>query len=120
MFSATFSSLYIWDVPDYLHPHKTYVGSIKHTEITSDAVEASLSEIDISTSIGPDEIHPCLLNAFRKKKLDYLLMFIFRTIYNTCSLPVLWKKKKSLVVPISKKVSRHDLLNYRPVSLTSV
>lgn len=117
IFGAAFSSVYVREAPDCPEPHQIYDGNMGHIDITLDTVEAALSELDVSTSMGPDEIHPCLLK-FCRTELAYPLMLIFQATYNTCFLPTLWKK--SLIVPIYKKGSRHDPLNYRPVSLTSV
>lgn len=67
--------------------------------------------------MGPDELHPY----FSNECIDYLsypLMLMFQKSYTTGTCPTLWKR--SDVKSIFKKVSRSDLLRYRPVYLTSV
>ena len=67
--------------------------------------------------MGPDDIHPFFLKSC-SSSLAYPLLLIFRTSYTSGSLPQIWKE--SLVVPIYKKGSRYDPLNYRLISLTSI
>ena len=102
---------------DHPEPHQTFEGSIGCIDITIDSVMAVLSDLDVSSSMDPDELHPCLLKSC-KTELAYPLWLIFRASLDTCTLPSIWKR--SFIVPIFKKGTRHDLLNYRSVSLTSV
>ena len=60
--------------------------------------------------------HPFFLKSY-SSSLAYPLLLNFRTSYTSGSLPQIWKE--SLVVPIYKKGSHSDPLNYRPISLTS-
>ena len=83
----------------------------------SDDVYKLLSSLDTSSSMGPDGIHPYLLNKCAIN-LTYPLFLIFRKSLSTASLPLAWKR--SLIIPIFKKGTRQDPLNYRPISLTSV
>lgn len=117
IFAAAFSSVYVQGIPDHPEPHQTFDGSIGCIDITLDSVMAVLSELDVSSSMGPDELHPHLLKSC-KVELAYPLWLIFRTSLDTTTLPSIWKR--SFIVPIFKKGTRHDPLNYRPVSLTSV
>ena len=116
-FAAAFASVYTRQVPDHPEPHQTFHGNIGDLTISTEDVESVLSNLDVTSSMGPDGIHPHLLKSCRSE-LSYPLFCIFQKSYSTSSLPSIWKK--SLVVPIFKKGSRHDPLNYRPVSLTSV
>ena len=43
---------------------------------------------------------------------------MFEQIKQSCSYPMDWKR--AVVIPVHKKKSRTDVLNYRPVSLLSV
>ena len=76
-----------------------------------------LSAIDGGSAMGPDGIHPLLLKNCASQ-LAYPLTIIFNRSLREGTLPSDWKT--SLVVPIFKKGSRYDPLNYRPISLTSV
>ena len=116
-FAAAFSSVYVQETPEQPDPHQMCNGRIGDVDITLDHVLNVLSDLDVSTSMGPDELHPCLLKSCRSE-LSYPLWLIFRASLHTGTLPSIWKR--SFIVPIFKKGARHDPLNYRPVSLTSV
>ena len=91
--------------------------TIPDLEISHDNVKKALNQLDPSSSMGPDELHPCLLKAC-SSNLSYPIWLIFRKSLNTSMLSGVWKR--SLVVPIFKKGSQYVALNYRPVSLTCV
>ena len=80
-------------------------------------VEEMLLSLDANSCMGGDGIHPRLLKSLAKR-LSVPLCIIFNNSLNSGQLPNSWKK--SIVVPIYKKGSRLDTLNYRPVSLTLV
>ena len=75
-----------------------------------------LASLDANSSMGSDGLHPCLLKSC--PNLAIPLHLIFKQSLSQGSLPVEWKKSE--IVPIFKKGSRHIPLNYRPISLTSV
>ena len=77
----------------------------------------ALGSLDVSSSMGSDELSPVLLKECRSSS-SFPLTMLFRESLRTGTLPQQWKH--SLVVPIFKKGSRSDPLNYRPISLTSV
>ncbi len=117
LFASSFASVYIASPPDSPAPHQltNHVAPTFNIQLTD--VTAALAVLDGSSSMGPDNIHPFFLKSCCKS-LAYPLLLIFRSSLASGTLPQVWKE--SLVVPIYKKGSRHDPLNYRPISLTSV
>ena len=85
--------------------------------LLSPEVKNILLALDVNSSMGPDGLHPHLLKACAVN-LAYPLWKIFRLSLEEGTLSLLWKL--SLVVPIFKKGSHADPLNYCPISLTSV
>ena len=80
-------------------------------------VTAVLKNLDPNSSMGPDWLHAQLLK-YCSETLAYPPYKIFQRSLSEGSLPQEWKT--SIVIPIFKKGSRYNPLNYRPVSLTSV
>jgi hypothetical protein len=80
-------------------------------------VLAVLQALDVNSAAGADNLHPFVLKNCAVH-LAYPLWKIFHQSIRESSLPAAWKS--SIVVPIYKKGSRYDPLNYRPISLTSV
>ena len=80
-------------------------------------VYKQLQNLDSKKGPGPDGLSPALL----KFLSDYIyrsLSAIFQYSINLGSVPQDWRDAN--VVPIYKKGSRSDPLNYRPISLTSI
>ena len=80
-------------------------------------VRKLLAKINSNKAHGPDGIHGKLLKNCAVG-LAYPLSLIFRIVYNTGSIPGEWKLAS--VVPIFKKGNKHEVCNYRPISLTSL
>ena len=116
-FASAFCDVYTSRVPTQQQPHQTHQGYINDMQVTIDTVEALLQNIDVNTAMGPDGIHPMVLKMCAHS-LAYPLHIICTRSLEEGAIPLAWKK--SLVVPIFKKGSRYDPLNYRPVSITSV
>ena len=76
-----------------------------------------LAKINSNKAQGPDGIHGKLLKNCAVG-LAYPLSLIFKITYNTGSIPQEWKLAN--VVPIFKKGNKHEVCNYRPISLTSL
>ncbi|MCP4490451.1 MAG: reverse transcriptase family protein, partial [Gammaproteobacteria bacterium] len=76
-----------------------------------------MTKINSNKAHGPDGIHGKLLKNCAVG-LAYPLSLLFNLCYNTGSLPEEWKLGH--VVPIFKKGNKHDVCNYRPISLTSL
>ena len=72
IFAAAFSSVYVQGALDHPELHQTFEGSIGCIDIIIDSVMAVLSDLDVSSSMGPDEFHPCLLKSC-KTELAYPL-----------------------------------------------
>ena len=74
-----------------------------------------LANINSNKAHGPDGIHGKLLKNCAVG-LAYPISLLFKLTYNTGSIPEEWKLGH--VVPIFKKGNKHDVSNYRPISLT--
>ena len=74
-----------------------------------------LSKINSNKAYGPDGIHGKLLKNCAVG-LSYPLSLLFHSCYNIGTLPREWKLGH--VVPIFKKGDKHEVSNYRPISLT--
>ena len=116
-FASSFSSVYSTDVLVEAAAHQVSDGNITDIEVTPGIVCAVLSSLDVSSSMGPDDVHPAVLKEC-SSSLAFPLTMLFRESIRVTCLPNLWKH--SLVVPIYKKGVRSDPLNYRPIGLTSV
>ena len=117
LFAEAFCSVYSRDVPDAQEPHQMYGGHIPQLQFSRTDVQNLLEAMDGDSAMGPDGMHPLVLKrcAF---VLSYPLYSIFCRSIEHGELPRAWKQ--SCVIPIFKKGSRYDPLNYRPISLTSV
>ena len=84
---------------------------------TQSDIERIIDRFKWSHSSGPDKISSQLI-----KELKYELINPFTTLVNRCLLegyfPACFKTGK--VVPVLKKGSRKNPLNYRPITITSV
>lgn len=87
--------------------------------ISVNDVKLLLSKLDVSKSMGPDEVHPKILKYLSSN--DSFILAITQ-LFNKCikdeNIPSIWKT--AIVVPIHKKGSMHLPSNYRPVSLTCI
>ena len=116
-FSDAFASVYNSVVPADPAPHQQGDGVLEDIEFGPTDVKNILLALNVNSSMGPDGLHPHLLKACADN-LAYPLCKIFHLSLAEGSLPSLWKL--SLVVPIFKKGSHADPLNYRPICLPSV
>ena len=118
-FLAAFASVFSGGQPVDPAPHQTCPSSVvlDSVNFSAEDVGTIFSALDTNSSMGPDGLHPHLLRSC-SEALAYPLYTIFCKSLAEGSLPAEWKT--SLVVPIFKKGSRYDPLNYRPISLTSV
>ena len=77
-------------------------------------VEKLLHELNTTKSMGPDNMHPFLLQKL-SKTLCYPLTVIFQKSVSVGKIPKDWKYAK--VTPLFKKGNKSLTGNYRPVSL---
>ena len=112
-----FSAVYTRDLPLNPAQHQAFDGSIRTIPLSVDIVMKALQGLDGNSAMGPDGLHPLLLKSCAAQ-LAYPLFIVFRRSLIEGALPDDWMV--SHVVPIFKKGSRYDPLNYRPISLTSV
>ena len=76
-----------------------------------------LTILDPRKGAGPDELSPALLK-FLGPYMYETMTKIFQYFYDRSSTPFDWRCAN--IVPLFKKGSRSDPLNYRPISLTSI
>ena len=109
IFAASFSSVYLQGIPERPEPPRTFDGSIGYilVIITLDSVMTVLSHLFVLSSMGPDELHPCLLKSYQAE-LSHPLWLIFRASLDICTLPSMWQR--SFIVPIFTKGTRHNPL----------
>ena len=115
--ALSFSSVFCNDTPAKQQPHQVFDGQIPDLQFTVADVQALLGCIDGNSAMGPDEIHPLVLKQCAVT-LARPLHVIFQRALNEGSVPKAWKQ--STVIPLFKKGTRYDPLNYRPISLSSV
>ena len=95
----------------------TYNGPASNFMITQNLICQQINKIRSSSSPGPDNFHPIILKRFARQ-LSVPLKILFLKSLEQSELPKDWKIAN--VVPVYKgKGSRHEYVNYRPVSLTS-
>ena len=115
--ALSFSSVFCGEAPANQQPHQMFDGQISDVQFTVADVHALLLSIDGNSAMGPDGIHPLVLKRCAVT-LARPLHVIFERTLKEGSIPKAWKQ--SSVIPIFKKGTRYDPLNYRPISLTSV
>ena len=76
-----------------------------------------LNNLPCKTSVGPDGIPPILLKKL-SAVLSLPLSMLYEKSFQSGLIPSLWKQ--AIVVPVHKKGSKTSVINYRPISLTSV
>lgn len=116
-FAESFASVYTRISPPDPARHQRHEGQIDDVAITTEMVKSVLENLDGNSAMGPDGLHPTLLKTCAAE-LAYPLSVIFCRSLSEGVVPQSWKV--STVIPIFKKGTRYDPLNYRPVSLTSV
>ncbi|KGL72764.1 RNA-directed DNA polymerase from mobile element jockey, partial [Tinamus guttatus] len=85
--------------------------------LEEDWVREHLRKLNTHRSMGPDGMHPRVLQELAEV-IAKPLSIIFERSWRTGEVPEDWKKAN--VMPVFKKGKKEDPGNYRPVSLTSV
>ncbi|XP_065645672.1 uncharacterized protein LOC136076130 [Hydra vulgaris] len=76
-----------------------------------------LSSLDISKSLGVDNVSPFVLHACSTSMFAPLIL-TFQKLFDNGKVPSSWSKANS--TPLLKKGSSIDPSNYRPIFLTSI
>ena len=112
-----FASVYsVRSILKPVHRREAHGGGIESVPISIESVKTVFRSLDVNSSMGPDGIHPCILKYC--SNLVVPLFMIFAKSLDDGVVPSQWKFSE--IVPLFKKGSRSDPLNYRPISLTSV
>jgi len=86
-------------------------------EITVDDVIQAINSTPLNKAPGPDTISPFMIKQVNGS-IAPILASVFNRSLRESIFPAVWKR--SLVVPIFKKGSKTEPINYRPISLTSI
>ena len=119
LFCNQFSSVFVLDngIPGGV-PDKDVILSLSDILFSNEHVSVALSGLNSKTSCGDDGLPPL----FFKKCCTVLvkpLKQLFQCSFETSELPQCWRD--AVVVPIYKnKGNRSEVVNYRPISVTSV
>ncbi|XP_070069982.1 uncharacterized protein [Drosophila takahashii] len=79
-------------------------------------VSRSLSSIKLSYSPGPDMVPSSVLK-YCADPLSVPLTMIFQKSIHLCTFPAVWKE--SFIIPLHKKGSKSDIMNYRGIAKLS-
>ena len=115
--AEAFCSVYTRGEPDNQVPHQVHDSSMPDMHLTVEEVRTLLENTDGNTAMGPDGLHPLILKNCAESLAKPIHTVFIRSLQEG-QLPAAWKD--SAVIPIFKKGHQIDLLNYRPVCLTSV
>lgn len=116
-FNKAFHSVFIKELDGELpNPDDVPEQVPKLEDLTVTELEGQnmLKSLNVDKAMGPDNIHPKLLQECHKELALPVLILINRSVY-VCEVPSLWKVAK--VCPLLKKGDKLVPLNYRPVSL---
>ena len=109
LFTNTFASVFVDNDPFGPVPYQVYEGRMHAVNITVHKVCAALQCLNVSSAVGPDNLHPRVLKMCALQ-LSVLLAMIFKNLFETGSLPEVWLKP--IVIPLFKAKSRYDPGNY--------
>ena len=113
-FGSVFTSEDVSNVPVFIHSNENILSEFS---VREEEMRTRLRALKVSTSPGPDGIHPRILREL-SDELAYPLTVLLNKSLVEGRLPTAWKTAE--VRPIFKKGAKSSPGNYRPVSLTSV
>lgn len=122
LFLNFFSSVYEPSDPNntFIDPsclgHSNNADMISNIHFSMDAIVSALKSLDVTKGAGPDGIPPIFFKLTRDT-ICLPLYVLFNQSISEGKLPSIWKSAN--VVPVHKSGSRHDVQNYRPISLLS-
>ena len=103
------------NIPEIMH--KMPEESLSDIPFSTEIISKELGKLNINKWCGPDNLHPRVL-----KELSPVISNAFKVIFenslNSGRLPSDWKN--SNVSVIHKTGPKHDVANYRPISLTCI
>ena len=91
--------------------------NLDNINVDENAVEKLLRQVKETKSHGPDGIHPKFIKE-TSKSLSKPVSILFKKSLEEGHLPTAWKEAN--ITPIHKKGPKHQVGNYRPISLTSI
>ncbi len=102
-------SVYVDTDPALPTPHQVFPGSFNDVPLSLSDIAKLSSDIEVDSSMGPDNIHPLLLCSCLSHAEPFFILF--KQSLSKGALPVAWKS--SSIVPIFQKGSYYIPLNYR-------
>ncbi len=91
--------------------------NILNKEITLKEITIALSALKLGKACGPDGLPPEMWKHGGNILLPYLHV-LFNCIFNSGDFPSAWSQ--SIIFPLHKKGSKHDVNNYRGISLMDI
>lgn len=116
-FATAFCSVFTADDGNCPQPKTNPITQLRQIEISPKGVLKQLQLLDRSKGAGPDGLSSALLK-FLACYIYQSLTMIYQLSIDTGSTPVDWRRAN--VIPIHKKGSRSEPLNYRPISMTCI
>ena len=92
-------------------------GTLETAVFTQREVLQEIKALNIYKSMGPDELHPRVLREMAEE-INAPLTHIFNVSLESGIVPDNWKEAN--VTPIDKGGNIKEIINYRPISLTSI
>ena len=114
-----FASTYINEISDSPQPENRDCPQIGDIIFDGQDIMNILRKLNISKSMGPDGVHPKLLNYLcSDENFISAITTLFQRIYDSGQLPDIWKSAS--VTALRKKGLKSNAENYRPISLTCI
>lgn len=114
-FASVFTNEPVHNIPEiqWIMPEN----SMPNVQFDTQSISKKLDHLNVNKSCGPDNLHPRILKELSPIICDTLKV-IYENSLNTGLLPSDWKTSNISV--IHKKGPKHNVENYRPISLTCI